>query len=228
MAGPAIAELEPGDKPPAASSEQHPPPAPGSASSSGDRQPRRERSGAEKRKRAKAKAGAGSASSRPAAGAVLNRELRELEDALNAILVTPAVPMHMAGDHWPAEHLEQRAGPLAHQVVELARRNPAFRAQLQRALSTSENAQLAFAAAAYLVPVLIYFGLIPVPDPVRVQLQVPDRHLAQQEAAMAAAGGEPLRSPNGTPPPRADFTETPPAGTAGTPPAAAPGAPAVG
>lgn len=217
----AAAAVEAPDAAPTASSEQHqlPAGAPAPASSS-DKAPKRERSGAAKRKRAAA-AGAKPASS----GAVLNRELRELEDQLTALLVSPAVPMHMAGDHWPGEHIEQRGGPLAHQVVELARRNAQFRAQLQRLLSTSENAQLAFAAAAYLLPVLIYYGFIPVPPPVKAQLQVPDRWEARGEAAgVPSPAAAAVRSEDGQAEARPGaFTEQPP-GTPGSPPAAAPGA----
>jgi hypothetical protein len=217
------AAVETPDAPPTASSEQHqlPAAAPASSSAAGDKAPKRERSGAAKRKRAAAAGGSKPASS----GAVLNRELRELEDQLTAILVSPAVPMHMAGDHWPGDHIESRGGPLAHQVVELARRNPAFRAQLQRALSTSENAQLVFAAAAYLLPVLIYYGFIPVPPPVKAQLQVPDRWEARGEASgVPAPAAAAVRSEDGSTDARPGaFTEQPP-GTPGAPPAAAPGA----
>jgi hypothetical protein len=205
------------------------------APAAADKAPKRKHaSGAAKRKRAK-----GSTPAKPAStGAVLNRELKELEDQLQALLVAPAVPMHMAGDHWPGDHIEQRAPGLAHQVVELARRNPAFRAQLQRLLSTSESGQLAFAAAAYLVPILVYYGLIPVPPPVRAQLQVPDRQQSREDPRYAERGSRweeqraeerehwaGVGSDDGSTEARdGAFREQPP-GTPGSPPAPGPPAP---
>jgi hypothetical protein len=194
-AAPAAAQLPPGDKP-----------------------PRSERSGAAKRKRAKAAGGAKA----PTAGAALNAEVRKLQEQLTALLVSPAVPMHMAEDHWPADHIENRAPELAHQIAELARRNAAFRAQLQRLLAASEGGQLFFAAAAYLLPVLIYYGLVPAPPMLKEQLQVPDRGAAR--AGVVPDWQPPVGSEDGSTQARPGaFAEQPP-GTAGAAPAPAPGA----
>jgi hypothetical protein len=211
----------PADSAPNAASEQHPPPAAASAPASSDRAPKRERSGAQKRKQAKAKAGG--APARPSSGAVLDRELRALEDQLNGILAAPAAGMHMAGDVWAAEHWEAHTPPFVHQVVELARRNPAFRVQLQRALQVSETGQLIVAGATLLIPLLIYYGILPVPPPVRAQLKVPDRAEARGEAPVYMPGEA---VPSADAPAAARFTESQPPGTAGAPPA--PGPPAAG
>lgn len=214
------------DAPPAGAAP--PPPADKPPGSAKKQQP----SGAAKRRAAKLK---GTAQAAKVTGAALTAELKVLEEKLSALLVAPSVPMHMAGDHWPGEHIEQRSPELAKQIVAVARRNPAFRAQLQKALSAGDGAQLAFAAAAYLGPVLIYYGLVPVPPQVRVQLEVPTRAEAR-EVPVEPMGGETafqrvsrqeaeaLRSRGGAPQAGQEpFTEQPP-GTAGAPPAAAPGA----
>jgi hypothetical protein len=220
----ATGDIRPGpaELPPAA--------APAAAPPAGDKPPRGRRkqpSGHAKRKAAQKRStgGAGTGSSTPSAGAALNAEVRKIEEAVTAILVAPAVPMHMSGDDWPADHVEARGPELSKQIGALARRNAAFRAQLQKLLSTSENGQLAFAAAAYLVPVLIYYGVIPVPVMVKNQLEVPDRGAARSGVVPDWEGGPGVYAPEDGSQAQArprTFTEQPP-GTPGSPPA--PGGP---
>lgn len=195
----------------------------GAGASSGDKPPgsKRQPSGAQKRKRA---AGRGSgAGTGAASGAALNAELKKLEGQLEALLVAPAVPMHMAGDEWAAAHVEGRGPELAHQVVELARRNVAFRLQLQKLLAVNESAQLGLAAASYLLPLLIYYGLLPTPPIVKDQLKVPDRAVAR--VVVMPDYVPPVGSQDGQDQARAGaFREQPP-GTPGSAPAPGAAAP---
>lgn len=206
-----------------------PPPEPGTAGAAAqDKPPRAKRkseSGAEKRAKAKAKAAAASSAAKPpSAGAALNAEVRKIEEQLTALFVGPSVPMRMAGDDWPADHVESKGPDLAHQIAELARRNPAVRSQLRAALSVNENAQLGFAVAAYLAPILIYYGLLPAPPMIKEQLQVPDRAAARAGVVPDWSPTPDVSSERGSSQTRpGPFAEQPP-GTPGSPPAPAPGA----
>jgi hypothetical protein len=109
------------------------------------------------------------------AAAGINAELKEIETKLAALLGRPAIPMHLAGDEWPATHVEENAAPLAKQIAQAARDNARLREQLLKLLRVGDGAGLVFAALAYLVPVLLYYGVVPAPPLVRSQLGVPER-----------------------------------------------------
>lgn len=102
-------------------------------------------------------------------------ELKEIEDKLAQVLGAPALAMHMAGESWPATHIESRAQPLAHQITLKAKENAEFRKRLLSILRSTDGAQLLVAAVMYLIPVLIYYGFVPVPPALKAQLGVPDR-----------------------------------------------------
>lgn len=150
-------------------------------------------------------------------------ELKELEEKLSNVLTAPAIPMAMAGDGWAANHVSERAHPLAVQIVNLARENDAFRARLLVLMRTSDQAQIVFAAGAYLIPLLAYYGVLPLPPVVRAQLGVPDRREVAAGAAAAFEQGKP-GGPVGPIPfehgGNSQAGEAPAPGTPGTAPAA--------
>jgi len=111
--------------------------------------------------------------------AQLKADLKEIEEKLTQLLTLPSIPMDAAGDHWPARHIETRAPALAHAVTETARNNTQLREKLLQLLRVGDGAGLAIAAGAYLLPVAIYYGIIPIPDPLRTQIPVPTREQAR-------------------------------------------------
>lgn len=106
----------------------------------------------------------------------LKLDLKEIEDKLGNLLELPAVPMAATGDHWPAQHIETHAHPLAKAIAQACKDNPQLRQKLLQFLRVSDNANLLIASFSYTVPVLLYYGVLPVPPIVKAQLQVPDRN----------------------------------------------------
>jgi hypothetical protein len=114
--------------------------------------------------------------------AQLKADLKEIEEKLTQLLTLPSVPMDAAGDDWPARHIEDRAPALAHAITETARNNIQLREKLLQLLRVGDGAGLVIAAFAYAAPVALYYGVIPVPPPIRAQLPVPRREEARGES----------------------------------------------
>lgn len=112
---------------------------------------------------------------RPKGDAQLKLDLKEIEDKLATLLETPAIPMAVAGDVWPAQHIEQRAKPLAKAISQACKDNPQLREKLLQYLRVGDSASLILAVGVFLVPILIYYGILPAPPIVKIQLQIPDR-----------------------------------------------------
>lgn len=112
--------------------------------------------------------------------AQLKADLKEIEEKLTQLLQMPSIPMDAAGDDWPARHIEQRSPALAHAITETARNNVQLREKLLQFLRIGDGAGLAFAALAYAAPVALYYGVIPIPSPMRAQLPVPTREGARK------------------------------------------------
>lgn len=112
----------------------------------------------------------------------LKSELKEIEDALTALLEIPGLPMAAAGDTWPAQHVEAHAGKLAKAIAQSLKDNPKLRARILTYLRMGENAGLAVAGGTYLIPILIYYGLIPVPPSAKAVVNIPDRDQARGES----------------------------------------------
>jgi hypothetical protein len=158
----------------------------------------------------------------------IKKECREIQTKLTALLARPAIPMHLAGDAWPAAHIEQNSPGLAHAIALACETNAALRAQLNRLLTIGDGASLVFAAAAYLAPVLIYYGIIPAPPMVRVQLGVPTRAEARGEsiADTMRKMQDQARAPQQYPVPDPDGSYPDPTQAPAPGPVPAPGAPA--
>lgn len=112
--------------------------------------------------------------------AQLKLDLKEIEDKLSELLKTPAIPMDAAGDTWPARHIENRAPALAHAVAEAARNNTQLRERLLKFLRVQDNGTLLVASLTYALPVLLYYGVLPIPPPIRAQIPVPPREQARE------------------------------------------------
>jgi hypothetical protein len=125
--------------------------------------------------------------------AQLKADLKEIEVKLTQLLQMPAIPMDAAGDDWPARHIEQRAPALAHAIAETARNNIQLREKLLQLLRVGDGAGLVIAALAYAAPVALYYGVIPVPPPIRAQLPVPRREEARGESIIDKMRAEEAR-----------------------------------
>lgn len=159
--------------------------------------------------------------------AQLKLDLKEIEEKLTGLLQAPAIPMDAAGDTWPARHIENRAPALAHAVAEAARNNTQLRERLLKFLRVQDNGTLLVASLAYALPVLLYYGVLPIPPPIRAQIPVPPREQAREPSIVDRMREEeermerlrsqrgPAQDPNG-----AESTQGPPAtAQARTPPA---------
>lgn len=76
---------------------------------------------------------------------------------------------------WPAEHVGKAGPDLANEIARYAERNPPFKARLVTFLEGGETAGLVFAAAMYVLPLGMYFGVVPAPPRVKAILAVPER-----------------------------------------------------
>jgi hypothetical protein len=162
--------------------------------------------------------------------AQLKLDLKEIEEKLTELLKAPAIPMDVAGDTWPARHVENRAPALAHAVAEAARNNTQLRERLLKFLRVQDNGTLLVASLAYALPVLLYYGVLPIPPPIRAQIPVPPReqareasivdHMREEEERLASRRG-PAQDSNGAQgaPRTEDWQSTAPQAQARTPPA---------
>jgi hypothetical protein len=150
--------------------------------------------------------------------AQLKSELKEIEDALTALLEIPGLPMAATGDTWAAQHVEAHAGKFAKAIAQSLKDNPKLRARILTYLRMGENAGLAVAAGTYLIPILIYYGIIPIPPPAKAVLNIPDRDHARGESIFdqmrAQAEYDQHNGQTGSPPPT---NEPPPPGQPPTP-----------
>lgn len=145
------------------------------------------------------------------ADAQLKLDLKEIEEKLSRLLELPAVPMVATGDIWPAQHIEAQAAPLAKAIANACKDNVQLRNRLLQFLRVSDNANLGIAIFSYLVPILLYYGILPAPPMVRAQLGVPDRQEARGPT-LAQQMEDAIRSQNATAPPPPATNEPAPAG----------------
>lgn len=109
-------------------------------------------------------------------------DLRALELTLAEALKTPAMMAASFGDEWGADHFT-RAGPyLARNLVLASEHNPWLRSKLEEA-STGQDAMMKMvsligvggAAITYVIPPVIYYLNLPVPEKTRAMFGVPPR-----------------------------------------------------
>lgn len=133
-------------------------------------------------------------------------DLKELEPLLTEALKQPALMAAMFGDEWAAEHFRRMAPNVARNLVRSAEQSEWLRRKLEAFATTGEIPMqlvaflgLGGAIALYMVPPVIYWFNLPVPDQARAMLGVPPRRLAPPEPHYD---------------PQADATSPPPAETA--------------
>ena len=119
--------------------------------------------------------------------------------------------MVATGDIWPAQHIEAQAAPLAKAIANACKDNVQLRNRLLQFLRVSDNANLGIAIFSYLVPILLYYGILPAPPMVRAQLGVPDR-ADVRGPTLAQQMEDAVRSQNATAPPPPATNEPAPAG----------------
>jgi hypothetical protein len=112
---------------------------------------------------------------RPPGSSNRSNKTREIEQALSKILVLPAMPFAWTGDPWVSRHFEERAPVLAQELAKKSETSPALRRQLEWLTKGDTDLSLVMAGVLYLVPPLMYFGIIPAPGAARTLLDVPFR-----------------------------------------------------
>lgn len=109
-------------------------------------------------------------------------DLREIETILAEVFRAPAMPCAIAGDSWAADHFTNHGPVLARQLVVASQHNPWLRRKLEAAASGDQFAvalmsmsTVAVAAVGYLLPPLIHWFNIPVPEQARAMFGIPPR-----------------------------------------------------
>lgn len=109
-------------------------------------------------------------------------DLKALEEGLAAALKTPGAVAMSFGDEWGFEHFNMSGPYLARQLVLASEFNPWLRRKLEEA-ATGEEAMMKIvgimgisgALFAYVVPPVVYYFNLPVPDKAREMWHVPPR-----------------------------------------------------
>lgn len=153
-----------------------------------DAQPRP--AGKDKRPRAKSK--------RPAMPpAPETVDLKALEKMIAEALTAPAMACAMYGDEWAANHFTQQGPYLARNLVLASEHNPWLRRKLEAAATGQDTAVAALAMLGvagalfgYMVPPIVWWLNLPVPDRARTMFGIPparDRDLEHAESPAPAA-----------------------------------------
>jgi hypothetical protein len=132
-------------------------------------------------------------------------DLQELERLLAETFKAPAMPAAaLLGDQWTADHFTVMGPYLARNLVVAAEHNPWLRKKLESAASGGDLAMrmvalvpLIGATFMYIVPPLVYWFNLPMPDKGREMFGIPDRK------ATHAPGPPPPPAAPSSPPPAA-------------------------
>jgi len=141
-------------------------------------------------------------------------ELKELERILTEALKQPALIMAGFGDEWPAEHILASAPAVSRNLVVASEHNPWLRRRLEDAASGQDAAlavltliPLLGSIGFYIVPLLIYYGLLNAGERTRKMLgDIPHRNGRPPDYAATQSPPFPFPPPGAAPP-----TEPPPA-----------------
>jgi hypothetical protein len=117
-------------------------------------------------------------------------ELKELEAMMTEALKQPAIIAAMAGDQWAEDHFLKSAPYLARNLIVAAEHNPWLKRWLEEA-SVGQEAMMKIVSLAgvggalflYIVPPVIYFMNLPVPNSTRAKFGIPDRREAPNAAS---------------------------------------------
>lgn len=110
-------------------------------------------------------------------------DLKALEQQLAEALKAPAVAAAMFGDEWAANHFTQNGPYLARNLVLASETNPWLRRKLENAATGGDMMMqlmslvgVGGAFIMYIVPPLVWWFNLPVPETGRQMLGIPERH----------------------------------------------------
>lgn len=152
------------------------------ASSSKDRRPRRRGGPAKK--------------TPPKPPAPTKVELKELEKVIAEALRAPAMLAAAAGDEWSAEHFTKSGPYLARNLISAAEHNPWLRLKLEAIATAGELPMqlvalmsISGALVLYVVPPVIWWLNLPVPDRTRAMFDIPPRRVRKDDDAARGDNG---------------------------------------
>jgi len=109
-------------------------------------------------------------------------DLRELEEVLAEGLKSPAMMCAAVGDEWAAMHFVTWGPQLARNLVRAAEHNPWLRKRLERAASGADMmlqlvtiVGVAGSFGMYMLPPMVHWFNLPVPDKAREMMNIPPR-----------------------------------------------------
>lgn len=88
----------------------------------------------------------------------------DIEQALAEILCAPAMAAALMDDEWAAQHFVVNGKELAHRLAVVSERNDQLRRWCENLLQGESVFVVGMAAAAYIIPALLHFNIIPGPD----------------------------------------------------------------
>lgn len=110
-------------------------------------------------------------------------DLKALEQQLAEALKAPAVPAAMFGDEWAANHFTQAGPYLARNLVLASETNPWLRRKLENAATGGDMMMqlmslvgVGGALIMYVVPPVVWWFNLPLPEAGRQMLGIPERH----------------------------------------------------
>ncbi len=118
-------------------------------------------------------------------------DLQKIREFLGMVLAAPSAVGALRGDAWLTGHFMQRGPELADALVAEAARNDAFRAYLLKIASAAQGASLIGAAAMYVLPPLMHFGVAPGADLLGVPVVEPPNAPGAQRQAAPVPGRDP-------------------------------------
>lgn len=87
----------------------------------------------------------------------------QIEEALAEILCAPSMVTVMFGDQWATEHFTLTGKELAHRIAVTSERHSQLRAWCEKALDSESILVVGLAFAAYTIPPLLHWNIIPGP-----------------------------------------------------------------
>jgi hypothetical protein len=125
-------------------------------------------------------------------------DLKELEKTLAEALKAPGMLCASFGDEWAANHFANAGPYLARNLILASQHNPWLRAKLEEA-ATGQDAMMKIvslvgvggALVTYMVPPVIWWLNLPVPDKTRELFGIPERRERKPDYAAGAQDGRP-------------------------------------
>jgi hypothetical protein len=121
---------------------------------------------------------------------VSKKTTEAIEEALAELLTAPAMAAAIVGDRWAEEHFISTGKELAHRIAIVSERNSQLRVWCEKALDTESIFVVGLAAAAYAIPPLIHWNIIPGPEGMLGVPRRPSRRRPNKPTDSTAAGTE--------------------------------------